>query len=574
MHRLPWQSVCKKSETLEKEDSVHEPHAHAETEGVDPDTLQRFLLRGPSPGVRAGIRFGFLSLLGGALVFVLHGAAFHLTPWSQVIVNGIAKYWYPSFGQKDTTVVLFREENLERLNETYPISYLLHADVLDAIKTYEPRAVFVDFVFLDKARPGSEAKRRREEDSRRLKEAICGLSRSGASPVYLAVDEGHSGIAEELAVGGRSCIIKVTPDMEDAFGVSGVLTYAHGVETHEGFLPTPAFALAINNKQGIPNLCPERKQGTIPCAEDLAPMEILWGNNVAPLNTKWMQSCEPEPWWKHLWDSLHHHPLHVKRGCPYTQTISVWHLLESLRSGDPDVRNAIQGKTVLYGAGFQMAGDIVTSPVFRDLPAVYLHAMAYDNLRTFGAEYKRAERELSLSSHALVIPLSLLIDAPLLLLIVAVILFIDKLLAKLRRVPSWMKCAALAAGLAIIPIAFIRIDDVQPWAQVFVPTLWWIVFFGVPMLVGIASLIDIAQFPRHSETTSAFTAHLIFAIVIVSLGTVAFLTLAIMFGLDTAILVVLPTYFVYKLLVARDAEAVAMSVLLAIASASRATSSL
>jgi hypothetical protein len=50
---------------------VHEPHAHAETERFDSATLERFLERGPSPLARAGIRFGVLSLLGGALVFAL-----------------------------------------------------------------------------------------------------------------------------------------------------------------------------------------------------------------------------------------------------------------------------------------------------------------------------------------------------------------------------------------------------------------------------------------------------------------------------------------------------------------------
>ena len=29
------------------------------------------------------------------------------------------------------------------------------------------------------------------------------------------------------------------------------------------------------------------------------------------------------------------------------------------------------------------------SPVYDDLPGVYLHAMAYDNLRSYGPDYKR-----------------------------------------------------------------------------------------------------------------------------------------------------------------------------------------
>ena len=63
------------------------------------------------------------------------------------------------------------------------------------------------------------------------------------------------------------------------------------------------------------------------------------------------------------------------------------HLLGS--SDDADVRAAIETRTVFYGAGFQMTGDRVISPGYEELPGVYLHAMAYDNLRTFGREYKR-----------------------------------------------------------------------------------------------------------------------------------------------------------------------------------------
>ena len=47
---------------------------------------------------------------------------------------------------------------------------------------------------------------------------------------------------------------------------------------------------------------------------------------------------------------------------------------------------------MLYGAGFRLTGDRVDSPVYADMPGVYLHAMAYDNLVTFGKGYKRAAR--------------------------------------------------------------------------------------------------------------------------------------------------------------------------------------
>ena len=46
-------------------------------------------------------------------------------------------------------MVLFREENLAELAESFPVSYAGHAEVLEALSVYRPRAVFVDFAFID-----------------------------------------------------------------------------------------------------------------------------------------------------------------------------------------------------------------------------------------------------------------------------------------------------------------------------------------------------------------------------------------------------------------------------------------
>ena len=110
------------------------------------------LTRGPSPPVRTLVKLVSLSAIG-ALLFVFHGLSFHLTPWSQAIINGIVKYGYPTDGQRDTTVVLFREDNLRALNESYPVSYERHAEILEALSVYGPRAVFVDFAFVDRRSP-------------------------------------------------------------------------------------------------------------------------------------------------------------------------------------------------------------------------------------------------------------------------------------------------------------------------------------------------------------------------------------------------------------------------------------
>ena len=74
-------------------------------------------VRRPGPATRAIAQFLFLAAVG-AMLFMFHGISLHLTPWSQAIVNGIVKYAYPPTGQVDTTVVLFREENLAELGES------------------------------------------------------------------------------------------------------------------------------------------------------------------------------------------------------------------------------------------------------------------------------------------------------------------------------------------------------------------------------------------------------------------------------------------------------------------------
>jgi CHASE2 domain-containing sensor protein len=299
----------------------------------------------------------------GYVFFVFHGLSFHLTPWSQTFINAIVKYTYGTEGQRDTTVVLFREENLRQFGVQYPVPYSVHAQVLEALASYGPRAVFVDFAFID-AREGEDE----------LREALCVLQRAKAGtpiPVFLAAP-GGAPVRPRLL----ECAHTASPEMDENVGVSGVLTYVSQAEGDS--LPTAAFALAATK----PALGFDERSMK-------APLEIIWGKGVAPLNRRWMQCAEPSLL-HGIWSMLTHGPLANKLACPYTRTITVGHLLGF--AADRDVEDALRGRTVLYGAGFRLTGDLVNSPVYAELPGVYLHAMAYDNLVTFGRDYKRATR--------------------------------------------------------------------------------------------------------------------------------------------------------------------------------------
>ena len=250
---------------------------------------------------------------------------------------------------------------MRQLDVQYPVPYGVHAQILEALASYRPRAVFVDFAFIDA-----------REDDRTLAEALCGLHRRTSRapiPVFIAAPNGAP-VRKNLL----ECAQEASPEMQEAEGVSGVLTYASRVEQ----VPTAAFALAASNSAL-----------RFDTGDTTDPLEIIWGAHVAPLNHKWMK-CEQPTLWAGIRAMLKEGPLAVKIACPYTRTITVGHLLNF--SHDDDIKAALGGRTVLYGAGFRLTGDQVDSPVYAQLPGVYLHAMAYDNLVTFGKAYKRAQR--------------------------------------------------------------------------------------------------------------------------------------------------------------------------------------
>jgi len=470
---------------------------------------------GPSPLLRTLVQFVGVSMLG-AFLFVFHGISLHLTPWSQAIVNGIVKYAYPTRGQDDTTVVLFREDNLRDLKESYPVSYERHAEVLEALSVYEPAAVFVDFAFVD-ARSADEVKR--------LGQALCDLSSGGKVPVYLAAPPPPS---TGINPGLLACAKPASAQMDVDRGVSGVLTYDRGAGQGANFMPTPAFALAAARKDPPITVKPQNAE----------PMEIIWGNHVSDLNKKWMNCTTAGPL-LHLKHMLRETPLAAKRTCPHTRTISVLHLLGS--SGDADVQEAVQGKAVFYGASFNMTGDRVNSPVFDELPGVYLHAMAYDNLVTFRDDYKRSDRE-NLSLSGVVNVLLLLFTVVLLLLVDRPPAFAKRLLGRLAQVSPRVKWLAL--GVAVLAVTL----------TVAVPSSLSAVLLLMPLLLGVVAVLHLATVtPRPRASARQFLRRGVLGVGVVAVVVLLFLVVDSRYGIEaTLLLVVLPGYFVYKALVARD----------------------
>lgn len=490
----------------------------------------------------------------GLLVFTFQGISFDLTPWSQAVVNSVVKLWYPDDKREETTVVLFREENLEYLNESFPVSYKRHAKVLKKILNYNPRAVFVDFVFADA--------RHDPKGIKALQEVICAFAIARV-PLYLAVfatgrNAGHlrpeldpdhangpyQGCIQES---GLTKAQRVSVEMESESGVSGVLEYK--IEH------SPALAMLTENEKKIISMTIQRHDDK---------MEIIWpGGGRASKTNEWID-CKTD-WVKTLQAILDKGPLtdENKLGCPYTPTVNVQHVLNNpaLNKDDrEELQEALTGKSVFYGAGFQGSGDRLISPIYKDLPGVYLHSMAHDNLRTLGTNYKRKESAILTWVNVAIAGF-----------IVCTLLFLDYLNGWFqecfRRISQYIS-KWLLIEIAIVWAAF-------PWV---LSTHWrtselwdgfiWLTVLCVTILIGTFALfhLNVATKSHRNESADCREFRKQLAVLIGPLVIVGIFIVVYPFGLDRALLATLGGYFSYKVFFAKDQHFVVANTGLVIAS--------
>jgi hypothetical protein len=124
------------------------------------------------------------------------------------------------------------------------------------------------------------------------------------------------------------------------------------------------------------------------------PMALIWGTSTHQFNRTWMKgadgnnpdelNCRPElpllPWF-----TSDERPL-----CPYNRVLPVRGLSHGVLSAQA-LNDALEGRVVMYGMNVQSAADIFRAPLHGELAGVHLHAMALDNMYSFGGETKREE---------------------------------------------------------------------------------------------------------------------------------------------------------------------------------------
>ncbi|HEY2068699.1 MAG TPA: CHASE2 domain-containing protein [Rhizomicrobium sp.] len=290
---------------------------------------------------------------------------------SNLLITG--PYVYGRAGHDQVSAAIIDEDTLHTLQMPWPWTYGAHARVLDALLAYHPKAVVVDFLFVD-SRPDPTLPQLVDEIAEYKAAKVPLYFEGGTDLPY-----GEYPLRPELAKTG-------VPILDPT-----ILVY-DGVARQY-----PVTGTCFNQKPDANGTCPSlaaRVFRDVFPQYPLTPLngliELVWGTRTDPTNAKWMhvtdengkrRSCHP-----HM-DAIRRFYLaffdtsQVLVHCPYTGVIPVVSLMQGAE--DADVTKLATNRVIFYGASLEGAQDKSYTPVNGLLPNVYVHAMAMDNLITF-----------------------------------------------------------------------------------------------------------------------------------------------------------------------------------------------
>ncbi len=321
---------------------------------------------------------------------------------SQKIVQKIAAPFYPATAQSRIAVVLIDEGALAVRGESWPPRYLYYEEVVRRIAKQRPSAIFLDVLVEDRRSYDTSLPLAQKALEETLKET--------GVPLYLAVlDGGERNLfakvpGTHLAMAGWSGHGADYPLLVDGPHRFGAMPSVSDNRCGTDSLPTAAFALYRQLCERGENKSCGEALAKIDIGAFCAPMVVQWGYNVAPqvrardlLAASQCAPSEVSPGTRLfdsariLWSSLlasfdKESEAQGRQTCPYTLTVRE----EDLSSAR--VRGLLKDRVVLVGTSLAGIHDLVASPVHGQLPGVYLHAMALDNLLTWDDHYfARAE---------------------------------------------------------------------------------------------------------------------------------------------------------------------------------------
>jgi hypothetical protein len=288
---------------------------------------------------------------------------------SDLLITG--PYFYGAEGRDQVSVAIIDEDTLHGLQAPWPWKYGDHARALDALLQYHPKAVVVDFLFVDS----------RPDDT--LPDLVAEIHRykQAGVPLYFEggtnLPFGENALRPELAASGVAILDPTIPIN------SGVARQYNGTGRCFNIKPEADGTCSSLALHVFKDVYPQ-----FPLTPLNDKMELVWGTKTAPENS-WITktddngqrvSCFSQVGFLQRIYLAFFDPASVKSPCPYNAEFPVDALL---MGGDQDVAKMAAHRVVFYGGALQGAQDRVYTPVNDLLPGVFVHAMAMDNLITY-----------------------------------------------------------------------------------------------------------------------------------------------------------------------------------------------
>ncbi|MYM21225.1 CHASE2 domain-containing protein [Duganella sp. FT135W] len=335
----------------------------------------------------------------------------------------IAGSSYGEGKRDDIRVLLIDDAAIAAAGQQWPARYSYSARLLRAVAQYHPKAVFVDIYY----------SAQRDDDSLpSLLRQVCALHEQGTK-VFLAANRNRQDeyvLRPELEELAGKCFekvaVKYTPDDIDRLAWNYTLALTGEGHGHEHGLKSAALALYESTGRTV-----EVEHHTL---------ALTWGSKAAAHGVAWLSNeagaAADESYCRDthgllaelappgLRNSIYRDG--SKPVCVFHETIRAGQLTETTAEQDVQLRQLIEGKVLLIGTALSDTSDLILTPMHGRIPGVYLHAMALDNLMTFGDDYARA---MHLTSPKLV----LFLLASMLLVTLAPKPFVHKMKERLKR---------------------------------------------------------------------------------------------------------------------------------------------
>jgi CHASE2 domain-containing sensor protein len=303
----------------------------------------------------------------------------------------VGEYIYPIEGRSEYSVVLITESTLSQKNlqNSWPYSPDSYATLLGSILALEPKSLFIDIQWKSMEAGIGECNKI-NNDYKGLVD-ILSYYADDEIPVFLATV--NSGETDGCQLPKE--ILALTKPVSVELSISKFDGVSRSYQFEGNGLLSAALAICKHHF--------ETNCGT----EIRKSMDIIWGMKANPLND-WMEGAVDN---QTVTDKSIGTSIFTKgkqaivNSRPYSNYLLAEDVVNRL-SDDQDVPNQdaqayddlkarITGKNILLGANIIASGDYVFSPNGQVRPGVFYHAMALDNLISFGNNFKDKESTIS-----------------------------------------------------------------------------------------------------------------------------------------------------------------------------------